>query len=168
MVRHLSHSSALLLSSLAVVPFLSLSSLPPPFLTYFRSASTAPSPLLPLPSLSTARPTPLRSPVVFLPAWWPHSATLLLAVSRFPPPAPPSSDFPSTHGFPPPPFSASTSSGSAFSSFHMVPGWVWVSRLLLGLPLPRLTRLLCVCCSLSLSRSRSRLRLASLSPACPL
>ena len=44
--------------------------------------------------------------------------------------------------------------------FHMVPGWVWVSRLLLGLPLPHLTRLICVCCSRSLSSSR--LRVASL------
>ena len=102
MDRHLSHSSALLLSSLAVVPLLSLIS-PSPFLAYFRSAPTAPSPMLPLLSLSTARPTPLRSPVVFLPAWWPRSATLLLAVPRFPPPAPPASDFPATHGFPPPP-----------------------------------------------------------------
>ena len=92
------------LSSLAVIPLLSLSSLPPPFLAYFRSVPTAPSPLLPLLSLSTARPTPLRSPVVFLPAWWPRSATLLLAVSHFPPPAPPSYNFPSTHGSPPPLF----------------------------------------------------------------
>ena len=148
-------------------PPLSLIS-PSPFLAYFRSAPAASSPLLPLLSLSTARPTPLRSPVVFPPAWWPRSATLLLAVSRFPQPPPPSSDFPPTHGSPPPTHpSASTSSGSASSSsFHMAPGWVWVSGLLLGLPLPRLTPLLCVCCSRSLSRSR--LRVASLSPAYPL
>ena len=79
MVRHLSLSSALLLFSLAVVPLLSPS---PPFLAYFRSAPAAPSPLLLL-SLSTARPTHLCSPVVFLPAWWPRYSTLFLVVSRF-------------------------------------------------------------------------------------
>ena len=131
------------------------------FLAYFRSAPAASSPLLPLLSLSTALPTPLCSPVVFPPNWWPRSASLLLAVSRFPPPAPPTSDFPPPPGFPPP-LSASTSLESGSS--HMVPGWVWVSRLLLGLPLPRLTRLLCMCCS----RSLSRLRVASRCPACPL
>ena len=122
MVRHLSHSCALLLSSLAVVHLLSLSSLPPPFLAYFRSAPTAPSPLLPLLSLSTARPTRLRSPVVFLPAWWPRSTTLLLAVSHFPPPAPPPSDFPSTHGFPPPPFFRFYLFGVGFFFFSYGPG----------------------------------------------
>ena len=42
-----------------------------------------------------------------------------------------------------------------------------MSRLFLGLPLPWLSRRLCVCCSLSLSCSRSYLRLASLSPTSP-
>ena len=80
MVRHPSLSSALLLFSLAVVPLLSP---PPPFLVYFRSAPAAPSPLLPLLSLSTARPTHIRSSVVFLPAWCPRYSTLFLVVSRF-------------------------------------------------------------------------------------
>ena len=75
---------------------------PSPFLAYFRSAPAAPSPLLPLLSLSTARPTHIRSPVVFLPAWCcPRYSTLFLVVSRFlhlltsrllmalPPPPPP-------------------------------------------------------------------------------
>ena len=74
------------------------------FLAYSRLAPAASFPLLPPLSLSTARPTPLRSPVVFPPTWWPCSATLLIAVSRFSPPAPPPSDFPPTPGFPPPPF----------------------------------------------------------------
>ena len=145
-----------------VVPLLSLSSLPPsssptsarrlpslppcflfslslplaPPLSAHLSSSRLPGGLAPPPSYSMS-PAFLRQ-------------LLLLLTSRLLMASPP-----------PPPLSASTSSGSA-SSFHMVPGWVWVSRLLLGLPLPRLTRLLCVCCS------RSRLRVASLSPACPL
>ena len=79
---------------------------------------------------------------------------------------PPSSDFPSTHGFPPtPPFFRLSLFRVGFFFFLMVPGLVWVSRFLLGLPLPWLTRRLCVC--LSLSCSCSYLRLASLSPASP-
>ena len=159
-VRHPSLSSALLLFSLAVVPLLSPS--PPSSPTSARRLPPLP-PLLTLLSLSTARPTHIRSPVVFLPAWCPRYSTLFLVVSRFlhlltsrllmaSPPHPPF-------------FRLSLFQVGFF--FLMVPGWVWVSRLLLGLPLPWLTRRLCVCCSLSLSCSCSYLRLASLSPASP-
>ena len=144
---------------------LPLLSFPPP------SSPTSARRVPPLPpllnlslSLSTARPTHIRSPVVFLPAWCPRYSTLFLVVS----PLPPSSDFPSTHVFTPtphPPFFRLSLFQVGF--FLMVSGWVWVSRLLLGLPLPWLTRRLCVCCSLSLSCSCSYLRLASLSPASP-
>ena len=161
MVRHPSLSSALFLFSLAVIPSSLL--LPPPFLAYFRSAPAVPSPPT-YSSLSTARPTHIRSPVVFLLAWCLRYSTLFLVVSRFlhlltsrllmasPPP-------------PHPPFFHLSLFQVGF--FLMVPGWVWVSRLLLGLPLPWLTQWLCVYCSLSLSCSCSYLRLASLSPASP-
>ena len=160
MVRHPSLSSALLLFSLAVVPLLSPS---PHFLAYFRSAPATPSPYL-LFSLFSFYRAPHPYPLTCcLPACLvssllhPLPRCLLL---------PPSSDFRSTHGFPPPPpFCLSLFQVGFFFFFLMVPGWVWVSRLLLGLPLPWLTRRLCVC--FSLSCSRSYLRLASLSPASP-
>ena len=82
-------------------PLLSLIS-PSPFLAYFRSVPAASSPASSSLFLYRA-PTPLRSPVIFPPAWWPRSATLLLTVSRFPQPPPPPSDFLPTHGSPPPP-----------------------------------------------------------------
>ena len=166
MVRLPSLSSALLLFSLAVVLLLSPS---PP--SHPPSSPTSAWRLPPLPpyllfSLSLYRaphPYPLTC---CLPACL--MSSLLHPLPRYLP-LPPSSDLPSTHGFPPPPpfFRLSLFQVSFFFFFLMVPGWVWVSRLLLGLPLPWLTRWLCVCCSLSLSCSRSYLRLASLSPASP-
>ena len=109
---------------------------PPPFLGYFRSAPAAPSPPSLLFSLyRVPRPYPLTC---CLPACLVSSLLYpLFRLSLF------------QVGF--------------FFFYLMVPGWVWVSRLLLGLPLSWLSRQLCVCCSLSLSCSRSYLRLASLS-----
>ena len=136
------------------------SSLLPPLPRLLPLGACCPFPPYLLFSLSTARPTHIRSPVVFLPAWCPRYSTLFLVVSRFlhlltsrllmaSPPRPPF-------------FRLSLFQVGFF--FLMVPGWVWVSRLLLGLPLPWLTRRLCVCCSLSLSCSCSYLRLASPPP----
>ena len=112
MVKHLFLSSALFLSSLAVVSLLSPS--PPSSPTSPRRLPPLP-PLLPLLSLSLlcAPPSPLtcRLPACLV-------ASLRHPLARCLP-LPPSSDFLSPHGSPPPlpPFSAPTSSGSASLSF---------------------------------------------------
>ena len=138
MIRHPSLSSTLLLFSLAVVPHL------------------APSPPPPLPRLlplSACRPFPPT-----------YSS---LSLYRAPHPYPLTCCLPAclVSSLLHPLFRLSLFQVGFFFFYLMVPGWVWVSRLLLGLPLPWLSRRLCVC--FSLSCSRSYLRLASLSPASP-
>ena len=123
MIRHPSLSSALLLFSLAVVPRLATS--PPSSPTSARHLPPLPPLLTPLSlSLSTARPTHIRSPVVFLPAWCPRYSAL-------------SSAFPSSR-------SASSSSflwsrggcgcPASFWGYHF-PGYLAAMRVLLPLPL---------------------------------
>ena len=68
MIWHPSLSSALLLFSLAVVPRIAPPPPPPPRLLPLGTCRPFPPSSSSL-SLSTARPTHIRSPVVFLPAW---------------------------------------------------------------------------------------------------